>query len=99
MRVLAISGSMRSNSKNSGLLRACAAAAPVGVSVEVYDISALPLYNPDLDHNPPPAVAAFKEKLVAADALLIATPEHNFSLSACLKSCLVNLSPCSGWPT
>lgn len=34
-------------------------------------------------------MAEFKRRLVASDALLIATPEHNFSLSACLKSCLV----------
>lgn len=90
MRILAISGSMRPSSMNSGLLRACAKAAVDGVvEVEVYDISTLPLYNPDLDkEGTPAAVTAFKQKLVAADALLIATPEHNFSLSACLKSCL-----------
>ena len=65
LRVLAISGSMRANSMNSGLLRACQRHAPAGVEVTLADIRSLPLYNQELDDTPPPAVSCRTESWAA----------------------------------
>lgn len=87
--VLGISGSLRKGSYNTLLLHAARELLPDGMRLEIADIHDLPLYNGDLDVDPqPPAVAAFKAKIRAADAILIATPEYNYSLPGVLKNAL-----------
>jgi chromate reductase, NAD(P)H dehydrogenase (quinone) len=90
MRILAVSGSLRSGSYNTGLLRAAQELAPSGVEVEVYEgLAALPPYDQDVqDHEPPPAVRELRERIASADALLIATPEYNGSIPGVLKNAI-----------
>jgi NAD(P)H-dependent FMN reductase len=85
--VLAISGSLRKGSYNSGLVRAAVAHAPEGVEVELYDgLEALPHYNQDIeDAGVPATVAELRARIKAADAVLISTPEYNGSLPGALK--------------
>ena len=90
MTILAVSGSLRGGSFNSGLLRAAADAAPGGVEVVEFDtagIAALPLYDQDLDGDDVPmSVTALREAWYAADAILFATPEYNGSVPGGLKN-------------
>ena len=89
MRVLAISGSLRAASLNSALLRATARIAPPGIEVRVFDgIGQLPLFNPDLESADPPAVATLRTQIMAADALLIASPEYAHGVTAAIKNAL-----------
>jgi len=87
LKVLAFSGSLRSASANAGLLRAAAEQVPEGATLEVVDISALPLLNTDLEQDElPAAVASFQTKVQAADAFLFAIPEYNYSMAAPFKN-------------
>jgi len=87
--ILGISGSLRKGSYNSGLLRAAGALLPDGVTLETYDLSSIPLYNADLDgESVPEPVRSLKARIAAADALLIATPEYNYSIPGILKNAI-----------
>jgi chromate reductase len=89
MKVLAMSGSLRRNSFNTGLVRAAQELAPEGMVIDTADLSGLPLYNEDVRVSGyPPAAATFRDAIKAADALLIATPEYNYSVSGVLKNAL-----------
>jgi chromate reductase len=90
MKILALSGSLRRESHNRALLRAAATELPPGVTLELWDgLGSLPIYDEDLDVRPAPApVAALREALQAADAVLIATPEYNSSIPGALKNAL-----------
>lgn len=92
--LLAIPGSLRRGSHNEQLLRALAERAPEGVAVEIdRTFGDLPLYDEDLDGEvPPAAVAALRERVAAADGLLIATPEYNGSVPGGLKNAVDWLS-------
>lgn len=71
-----------------GLLRAAGARLPPGVTLEILDIN-LPLYDGDVENEGVPAkVAEFKAKVAAADAVLFASPEYNFSITGALKNAL-----------
>lgn len=85
--ILGIAGSLRRASMNRGLLRAAQEMKPDGVDIEVFELHRIPLYNDDENQeNPPEVVVTLKEKIRAADALLIASPEYNHSLSGVLKN-------------
>jgi chromate reductase, NAD(P)H dehydrogenase (quinone) len=92
VRVLAISGSLRADSYNTALARAAAELAPEGVEVELYHgLALLPHYDQDLDQpdlDAPEAVRDLRERIEAADALLIVTPEYNGSCPGVLKNAL-----------
>ena len=90
MRVLGISGSLRRDSYNSGLLRAAAELLPSGAELEVFDgLKAIPPYDADDDVDPAPAaVAALRDAIADADAVLVATPEYNASIPGVLKNAL-----------
>ncbi len=90
MRILAISGSLRSDSHNSALLRALREEAPDGVEVEVWDgLKAIPPYDADDDVVPgPEPVEAFRSLVREADAVFFATPEYNASIPGALKNAL-----------
>lgn len=88
LHVLGISGSLRKASYNSALLRVASELLPTGMTLEIYDLAPLPLYNQDLEADLPQAVQDFKASVAAADALLIATPEYNYSIPGVLKNAL-----------
>jgi chromate reductase len=105
IHVLGFSGSLRGASYNSALLRAAAELLPAGMTLETFDLAPIPLYNPDIDGpDAPESVLRFKERITAADALLIATPEYNYSFSGVLKNAIdwasrpPRASPLSGKP-
>ena len=88
-RILGIAGSLRRASYNRGLLRAAQEVAPEGVEIEIFDISPIPPYNGDVEvEGDPPPVRELKARIRAADALLIATPEYNFSIPGVLKNAI-----------
>ncbi len=88
MRLLAISGSLRSGSYNSALLEAAAAESPSNVEFVVWrGLADIPAFNEDLG-TVPPAVAALRREIARSDAVLIATPEYNASVPGALKDAL-----------
>jgi chromate reductase len=93
LRVLGISGSLRQGSFNTALLKEAQRLAPADMSIEIAGIGDIPLYNGDLEAGGFPApVVAFREKFHAADAVLIVTPEYNFSIPGVLKNVIDWLS-------
>ena len=84
---LGIAGSLRQKSTNRGLLRAAQASLPSGVSMEFADLADVPFYNADLATRPA-AVERVLAQLAAADALVLACPEYNYSLAPALKNIL-----------
>jgi chromate reductase len=93
MKVLGISGSLRKGSYNSMALRAAQKLAPAGMEISIADISQVPMYNDDVRAaGEPAAVTALKAQVRAADAVLIVTPEYNFSIPGVLKNTLDWLS-------
>lgn len=86
--LLAISGSLRKDSYNTSLLRAFAEYAPEGVTVTFGDIGQLPLFNQDDEAGFPEAATKLKEQILAADGILIATPEYNRGMPGVLKNAL-----------
>jgi chromate reductase, NAD(P)H dehydrogenase (quinone) len=89
MNVLAIPGSLRAASSNVALLHALAALAPAGVRVEVYvGLGEIPMFSPDLDAAPPPAVVDLYARVAGADAVIICTPEYAFGMPGVLKNAL-----------
>lgn len=88
-RILGIAGSLRKASFNRGLIRAAQALVPEGVIIEPIEIDAMPHYNADIDAaGHPPSVEEFKNRVLGADALLIATPEYNNSIPGALKNAI-----------
>lgn len=88
-KILAISGSLRKASTNTMAIRAAMKLAPEGVEIALADISGIPLYNDDVRvGGEPAAVTTFKAAIKACDAVLIATPEYNFSIPGVLKNAL-----------
>lgn len=90
MQILGISGSLRKASFNTGLLRAAATMLPGGHHLTIADISRLPLLNEDLEvgGRGPEVVEALRAEIQAADALLIASTEYNYGMSAPLKNAI-----------
>jgi chromate reductase len=67
-------------------LHAAAKLAPDNVELEVFHLEGIPLFNQDLEQNPPAKVKEFKAKIQEADAILIVTPEYNYSIPGVLKT-------------
>lgn len=89
IRLLGISGSLRQGSYNSAALKAAAGLVPAGTSLEIFDISGIPLYNEDVKAQGfPEPVQRLRDKIAAADGLVFATPEYNFSTSGVLKNAI-----------
>lgn len=87
--VLGISGSLRGASFNTALLRVAQTVAPTDMTIEIADLDEVPLYREEVyQAGFPPAVERLREQIRSADALLIATPEYNFSFSGVLKNAI-----------
>ncbi len=92
--VVGIAGALRRGSYNAALLRAAVALAPPGLSIEVASIRDIPLYDGDLEaeHGIPEPVRVLKDRIAAADGLLVVTPEYNNSIPGVLKNVIDWLS-------
>jgi chromate reductase, NAD(P)H dehydrogenase (quinone) len=91
--VVALSGSLRGGSLNTQLLRWARQLAPAGMRVQLFTtLSDLPHFNEDLEFPPPAAAQRLRERVLACDGLLIATPEYNASMSGVLKNAIDWLS-------
>src|SRR3990167_8478264 len=88
IRILGISGSLRKQSYNSGLLRIANEMVLPGAFMEIFDLAEIPLYNQDLESKMPESVLALKAKVRTSDAILFATPEYNYSIPGVLKNAL-----------
>jgi len=89
IHVLGFAGSLRAGSYNRAALRTAAELTPDGMVLEQFDLAPIPLYNGDVEAGGlPDAVRLFREKIAAADALLIATPEYNYSVPGVLKNAI-----------
>ncbi len=88
LAILGISGSGRKRSFNTALLEAAKQLLPQNATLEIVDVSRLPLYNQDLEQEMPEEVKELKKKIRGADAILFATPEHNYSITAVLKNAI-----------
>ncbi len=87
IRILGVAGSLRAASYNRSLLRAAQALAPADMTIEVFDLHPVPLYDGDVEAaGDPPGVAAFKTALRAADGVLFATPEYNHGVPGVMKN-------------
>ena len=89
LRVLGIAGSLRRGSYNRSLLRAAQVLAPEGMTIDIFDLAEIPLFNADVEAQGDPApVVAFKRAIADADALLFVTPEYQHGVPGVLKNAL-----------
>lgn len=89
IELLAISGSLRSVSYNTAVLKAMQQIAPPYIRINLFEQMAdLPLFNPDFEENLPPAVTQLKQQLGRADGLIIASPEYAHGISGVMKNAL-----------
>src|SRR5215813_15169400 len=93
IKLLGISGSLRAQSFNSGALSVVGSVVPEGMEFKVASLTDLPFYNADVEQRGfPSEVESFRKKVAAADALIFAVPEYNFSVPGVLKNALEWLS-------
>ena len=93
INVLGLSGSLREASLNSAALRAAAELAPAGMTVNRGTIAGIPLYDEDLrGRGTPESVTMLAQAISSADAVLLATPEYNYSVPGVLKNAIDWLS-------
>lgn len=94
LKIIGLSGSLRKGSFNTALLKNASALAPEGMVIECGSIEQFPLYNGDLEtaEGIPEPVAMLKERIAAADGLLLATPEYNNSMPGVFKNAIDWLS-------
>ncbi len=88
IRILGLAGSLRRDSYNRAALRAAAGLLPPGASLTILDLPDLPGFNQDLERQMPPAATRLKQVVRDADAILIATPEYNYSVPGVLKNAI-----------
>ncbi len=88
LKILGFAGSLRVGSYNKALLRATIDLLPEDVTLEIFEIDGIPLFNQDIEKDMPTKVREFKSKIREADAILIATPEYNYSVPGVLKNAI-----------
>lgn len=88
LNILGFAGSLRNDSYNRALLRVAADLVPKDVKLDIFDLEGIPPFNQDLENSIPEIVKEFKARIRSADAILIATPEHNYSIPGVLKNAI-----------
>jgi chromate reductase len=88
IHILGFAGSLRKQSYNRSLLSAATEMVPGDATLEVFDLEGIPPFNQDLEQQPPEKVREFKANIRAADAILIVTPEYNYSIPGVLKNAI-----------
>jgi chromate reductase len=89
IRILGISGSLRKESFNTAGLRAALQLLPEGAAIDIFDLAPIPMYNEDVrQQGYPEPVQRLRDQIAAADALLIVSPEYNYSIPGPLKNAI-----------
>ena len=88
LKILGFAGSLRKGSFNRSLLRSATQLLPSDTTLEIFDLSDIPPYNQDHETDMPTKVKEFKTKIRESDAILIATPEYNYSVPGVLKNAI-----------
>jgi len=88
VHILGFAGSLRKQSYNRALLSAAHEMVPENATLEIFDLEGIPPFNQDLENEPPEKVKDFKARIRAADAILIVTPEYNYSIPGVLKNAI-----------
>lgn len=88
IRILGLAGSLRRESYNRAALRAAAELLPANASLTIHDLPDLPGFNQDLETQMPPQALQLKQAIRDADAILIATPEYNYSVPGVFKNAI-----------
>lgn len=89
VRILGISGSLRKASYNTAALRAAQQLLPPDTTLDIFDIASIPMYNDDVREQGWPApVQALREAIANADAILLSSPEYNYSIPGVLKNAI-----------
>ncbi len=88
VHILGIAGSLRRGSYNRAAVRAAAGLPPEGATLDIFELDGNPGFNPDDEQAPPARVVELKRRLREADAVLIVTPEYNYSVPGVLKNAI-----------
>src|SRR6202047_4639338 len=88
VRILGIAGSLRRGSYNQAALCAAKLLVPENSEIDVFQLDGIPMFNQDDEKRPPSSVVELKKRIRGADALLIVTPEYNYSTSGVLKNAI-----------
>ena len=88
IKILGIPGSLRRASFNRSALEAARWLLPEGATLEIFGLDDIPPYNQDHEKQPPARVVELKTRVRAADAILFATPEYNYSVPGVLKNAI-----------
>lgn len=88
LTILGIAGSLRRGSYNQAALRAAQQLTPDGVTLDIFELGDIPGFNQDEEQHPPAKVIELKSRVRAADAILFATPEYNYSIPGVLKNAI-----------
>ncbi len=86
--ILGIAGSLRQQSYNRAALRAATQLVPDGTTLDIFELNGIPGFNQDEEQNPPERVVELKRRIREADAILIVTPEYNYSIPGVLKNAI-----------
>jgi chromate reductase len=86
--ILGIAGSLREGSYNRAALRAAQHLIPPNASLGIFELDGIPPFNQDQEHAPPQRVLDLKSSVQAADAILLVTPEYNYSVPGVLKNAI-----------
>ena len=88
IRILGIAGSLRRGSYNQAALRAAELLVPENVEIDIFQLDEIPMFNEDDENRPPSSVVELKKRIRRADAVLIVTPEYNYSIPGILKNAI-----------
>ena len=88
IRILGIAGSLRRESYNRAALRAATQLVPKDATIDIFELDGIPGFNQDEEQNPPAKVVELKRRIREADAILIVTPEYNYSVPGVLKNAI-----------
>jgi len=86
--ILGIVGSLRKDAYNRFALKAAQELVPDGAVLSLVELHGIPVFDQDSEMAMPAAVLEFKQRILAADAILFATPEYNYSVSGVLKNAI-----------
>ena len=88
VQILGIAGSLRRESYNRAALRTATELVPEGATIETFELDGIPGFNQDEEQNPPAKVTELKKRIREAEAILIVTPEYNYSVPGVLKNAI-----------